>query len=234
MGIEEFVRSIRFNTIKPSCELSKYAKSYHDDFDIQQSNTIFPQEDNEIKDRIRTIWDIPKMSTLTIGAIINQAVSQMDDNYCYLNIGTWHGYSYFSGILDNDKYCIGVDNFSEWGQPRKQFLTRYQKFMTPKTHFYDMDYRKYFEEVHSMPVGVFFFDASTDYVHQGASLEYVEPFLRSGSVIIVDDTNVGDVFCSVIDFIARRPNEYRIIEHQITPHNCHPTYWNGLVIFLKQ
>lgn len=82
-----------------------------------------------MKGRLSPLCNVPKMSTFAIGAMINRGVSFMPDNTCFINVGVWNGFTFFCGVKDNpQKKCIGVDNFSQFGEPKDQFLKRFEDY----------------------------------------------------------------------------------------------------------
>ncbi len=112
---------------------------------LDRINTRLSSHERARKRRLDPICGIPKMSTFAIGALINQAVSQLADDEVFVNVGVWHGFSFFSGLLENPKKrCIGVDNFSGFGGPREFFLEKFNRWKSPLHRFYEMDYVDYF------------------------------------------------------------------------------------------
>lgn len=174
------------------------------------------------------------MSTVAIGAIINECVREMPENACYLNIGTWYGYSLFAGMAGNSgKRCIGVDSFQQFGQPQVAFRRRFEKQRSDRSVFYEMDWRRYMHEIHREKIGVLFYDASHDEENQYASLVCCDPFIIDGGIVLIDDTNWTGPRDGTRHFLDEHPN-YKIIFSIATPWNCHPTFWNGLMILRKE
>ena len=59
-----------------------------------------------------------------------------------MNVGVWHGFSLLAAIAGNDdKVCVGVDNFSEFGGPRDEFLRRFLDRRSPQHRFYNQTTR---------------------------------------------------------------------------------------------
>lgn len=176
----------------------------------------------------------PRLSTLSIGYIINQLVKSMPENQVYLNVGLWCGYSLVSGMIGNaGKTCIGVDNFSDPGKTRGLFEAIFQHHKNAKSRFFAEDYRDYFKNFHEAEIGVYFYDGDHAYEHQLQGLEVAEPFFASNCYIIIDDTNFPHVRKATLDFFVARGNKYSLVLDKTTPNNGHPTYWNGLMIFKK-
>jgi hypothetical protein len=50
---------------------------------------------------------------------------------------------------------------------------------------------------------------------------------------MVDDTNDEEPRQATLDFISRRGSRYRLIWDRTTAGNCHPTFWNGVILFAR-
>src|SRR5204863_1771149 len=123
-------------------------------------------------------------------AMINRAVAQMSADAVFLNIGVWNGFSLLAGMAANeDKTCIGVDNFSEFGGPRSAFMSRFEHQRSARHAFHEVDYRTYFDAMHRAPIGVYFYDGDHSYEHQLLGLQMAAPYLADDCIIFVDDTN---------------------------------------------
>lgn len=223
MDFAEYAKGIKFNHVQPEDSVS----------DVEIRNTQIPDI---------FIWgfgkllEIPKMSTFAIGSLINKAVRDMPEGQCYVNIGVWHGFSLLAGMLGNpDKKCIGVDNFSEFGGPRLEFRDRYLKARSDKHHFFEMDYRPYFQALHNPKdlIGFYFYDGSHDYASQLQGLRAAEPFLGDGALIMVDDTNWPDPDRATRYFMEASDSEWDIVLDEKTSSNGHPTWWNGILVIQK-
>lgn len=201
----------------------------------------------QIWDRATPVFNLkyletPRMSTIANGYIINRLVQNMPDSLVYLNIGTWCGFSFFSGIIGNpNKRCIGVGNFSFGGavgsgdnpKVKKIFDFQYQLFKTDKSLFFDLDYEEYFKNTHKDSIGVYFYDGEHTYEHQMKGLLVADRFIAPGGYVIVDDTNMPDPRNATLDFIQKMQGSYSLVFDVETPNNGHPTFWNGLMILRK-
>ena len=174
------------------------------------------------------------MSTFAIGAIINRITSQIPDDESFVNVGVWHGFTFLSGIIHNSKKCIGIDNFSQFGGPREEFLKEFVKYRTGNHTFVEMDYEEYFAKTHQeTPIGFYIYDGHHSYENQLKGLQIAEPFFSKDCIILIDDTNLPEVEKANLDFITQSSNSYRILLDTKTYCNAHPTYWNGIMIFQK-
>jgi hypothetical protein len=238
-SLESFIRGISFRFAQPRARLPGYGewrkvfeklKLYPDVL-----NTRLPEEIGEVKSSLLELCRIPRMSTIGIAAIINRAVSQMPEGRVFLNIGVWNGFSYLSGLANNaDKACIGVDNFCSSGGPREAFLERFERAKSPAHRFHDMDYLEYFAKVHREPIGFYIFDGPHSYEHQRKNLEIAERFLAEGCCVLIDDTNQEGAMQGTRDFLRDRPGQYEMLLDERTSRNCHPTWWNGVMLFRRK
>lgn len=225
------MNSISFNFIKPEMKFETPHNFPILAYYLEKFNTNF----HDCRKNLSSLKEVPRMSTLAIGTIINNLVSHMDSEDCYLNVGVWNGYTLFSGMIhNNSKYCIGVDNFSEFGGPKNSFMNYFNSIKSPFHMFHDENYSDYLEDTHGRrKIGCYFYDGNHDYKHQLLGLELAEPLFSKNAVILVDDINLKDAENATLDFISNSKNQYEIIFQQKTANNMHPTYWNGLMIIRR-
>lgn len=201
---------------------------------LEYLNTVFPENDSSMKNTLRRISGVPKMSTLAVAGMINRAVAGMDSGEVFVNVGVWYGFTLLAGIVGNpDKKCVGVDNFSQFGGPRSAFLARFEHLKSENHFFHDMDYGEYFSRVHRDPIGFYIYDGGHEYRDQLRGLQLAEPFFSKNCVVLVDDTNWPEPRKATLDFISGSANQYRILLDVTTRGNCHPTVWNGVIVFQR-
>jgi len=197
-------------------------------------NTKLPTNEKAMRKRLRELCEIPRMSTFAIGAMISEGVNRMVEEHCFVNVGVWHGFTFLSGLSGNpEKRGIGVDNFSEFGVPRQEFLKDFDKYKSPNHCFYEMDYVDYFRNVHEGPIGFYIYDGSHDYENQLRGLQLAEPFFARNCIILIDDTNWPEPRQSTFDFISQSAYKYRVLLDKTTYANLHPTLWNGIIILQR-
>ena len=201
---------------------------------LEYLNTVFPENRKQIKERMRTLSRVPKMSTLAIGAMINRGVAQMNRDEAFVNVGVWHGFTFLAGMVGNPtKRCVGVDNFSQFGGPRDDFIGRFERLRSDRHSFHDVDYVEYFSNIHQGLIGFYIYDGGHGYDDQLRGLRIAEPFFSDSCIVLVDDTNWTEPRQATLDFISSSANQYRIILDATTHFNCHPTLWNGVFIFQR-
>ena len=126
-----------------------------------------------------------------------------------------------------------VDNFSQFGGPRKDFLDRFRMTKSALHQFHEMDYEQYFAAVHQGNIGLYIYDGEHSYRNQLNGLLVAEPFFVPGTIIIVDDTNHDDPRNATFDFMSARRGRYSLLHDLKTRCNGHPTFWNGLMVLVK-
>lgn len=237
MNYKKFIQNINFGGLSPMdegiillCGQAENPITTLADFKI----TTLPENNSEMKEKLKELCKIPRMSTFAVGSLINMLVSDLPEKLLFVNVGVWQGFSFLSGIISNpEKNCIGVDNFSEFGGPKDKFLERFEMYKSDNHLFYDMDYQEYFKSQHSGEIGFYIYDGNHEKEHQREGLKYAEPFLAKDSYILVDDINLDDPINGTIEFVQQSSHEYEIIFEQNTAHNSHPTFWNGIALLRK-
>jgi len=62
--------------------------------------------------------------------------------------------------------------------------------------------------------------------------DYID-YISEDCIILLDDTNYGEVRKGVKDFIASSPYHYRILFDITTSCDYHPTFWNGIMMLQR-
>lgn len=239
MSYADYIANIQFRFVQPHTPIIplsyyKLPKWLRIGVFLEIVNTRLARREREIKRILRRICRIPKMSTFAIGAMINQAVFQMPKHRSFVNVGVWHGFTLLSGMANNEqKTCVGIDNFTQFGCPREAFLERFNHYKGPHHHFYEMDYADYFSGVHKGPIGFYIYDGNHSYEYQIRGLKAAEPFLSDNAIILVDDANYEVVRESTVDFVCDSSYEYEVILDETTFCNYHPTLWNGVMVLQR-
>lgn len=240
MEFEKFLRGISFRLLQPMMPFPgrRFGGFRYPHFRrrLEWWNTRLAYDPRDIR---AILWEpsmIPHMSSFVCMALLNQAVACMPGDQCYVNVGIWQGFSLIAAALGNErKECIGVDNFSEFGCPKSQCMGHVADYAPGRRMaVHDMDYRDYFAHVHRSPIGVYFYDGLHAYEHQLEGLRIAEPFFAPGCLVFVDDMNIDGPHRATQDFLAERSGAYETLFHATTYGDCHPTYWDGLMILRRR
>ena len=103
--------------------------------------------------------------------------------------------------------------------------------------FYEDDYKIFFKnfEKNNEKIDFYYYDGEHSYKNQYDNLEIVENFLSRGSIIMIDDINFVEVETATKDFINKNISKYEIIkEIKTANNNCHPSFWNGIIIIKRK
>jgi len=231
--LESFLQGVSFDWLQPMDPIPPHLRD-REGGQLEYTNTRFAEGDQEIKERLLQLEMVPRMSTLAVAAALHKMVADMPPDECFVNVGVWHGFSFLSAILDNPtRHCVGVDNFSQFGGPKNEFLARFERWRSPEDrhHFFEMDYRDYFAQHHSRPLGVYLYDGEHSYDNQLQGLRVAEPFFAPGCIVLVDDTNWDEPRQASLDFVEGSSRSYQLIFDARTAGNHHPTWWNGLMVW---
>ena len=135
------------------------------------------------------VLEIDGMSGRKYRLLINNLIASLP-NARYLEIGTWSGSTLCSAINGNSVRAAAIDNWSEFGGPKAQFLSNLQRFKTPgaEVSFIEKDFRR----VDFASLGrfnVYMFDGPHTAADQFDGISLVLPALEDEFILIVDDWN---------------------------------------------
>ena len=135
------------------------------------------------------VLEIDGMSGRKYRLFINNLIASMADAR-YLEIGTWAGSTLCSAINRNTVNATAIDNWSEFGGPKAQFLNNLQRFQTgsAKVAFLENDFRK-IDYTQLGTFNVYMFDGPHTAADQFDGISLVLPALEDEFILIVDDWN---------------------------------------------
>ena len=191
----------------------------------------FGADDGLLRPLLAPLLTIPRMGRLAFAGILNTIVRRMDPEHAFVNVGVWHGFSLLAAMAGNDdKVGVGVDNFSEFGGPRDEFLRRFLDRRSPLHRFYNQDYEDFFAAGLDRPVGAYFYDGAHGYEQQYRGLMAAEPLYAEGAVIVVDDINWAAPREATLQFAEDSRLDWTLVIDQTTASDQHPTLWNGTMV----
>ena len=186
------------------------------------------------------IINMEGMSGLKTRCFYNNLLNTEDARY--LEIGTWKGSSVCSAMCNNKAKVICIDNWSEFGGPKDEFLKNFNKFKgNNDATFIENDCYKV--DVSILPkFNIYMYDGNhTNDSHYKALLHYYN-CLDDVFIFIVDDWNWQDVRNGTINSI-KKLNLKVLYEKEIrlTWDNSHTpqleashTWWNGIYVAILQ
>lgn len=198
---------------------------------IESAIVDFDADDARLREVLNPLLPIRRMSTIANAAVLNTAVHEMDPGHAFVNVGVWNGFTFLAAMAANgEKACIGVDNFSEFGGPKQDFLARFVEHRTPSHRFFDRDYVDFFAAGLDRPLGVYLYDGEHGYENQYRGLMIADPFYAEDAIVIVDDTNLDRARDATLQFCADSRLDWEVVFDRRTASARHPTLWNGLMI----
>lgn len=164
------------------------------------------------------------------------------DNARYLEIGTYIGSSVCSAMFNNKATIVCIDNWSEFGGPKDQFLFNFEKFKGEnKATFIESDCFKV--DITQLPkFNIFMYDGDHSNESHYKALLYYYNCLDDIFIYIVDDWNWKDVREGTINSIKKLnlkilyEKEIRLTwdESHTSNSKAQNTWWNGIYVAILQ
>jgi predicted O-methyltransferase YrrM len=135
--------------------------------------------------------DVAGMLSVKKQQLLRLAFGLLEESEAYLEVGTYHGKSLLSAMLDNPvRPVFACDNFSEFEdnsfETAQENLRRYG--LLERVVFYNCDFRGIFNrDKLPVPIGLYFYDGAHDFESQHVAIKLVEPFLADEALVLVDD-----------------------------------------------
>jgi len=207
---------------------------------ISLIETAFQNAENNISKITQDIVNMEGMSGTKTRHFYNNLLSL--EGARYLEIGTWKGSSVCSVMCGNKSKVICIDNWSEFGGPKSEFLENFEKFKGDNdATFIEIDCYKV--DVSLLPkFNIYMYDGNhTNESHYKALLHYYN-CLDDVFIFIVDDWNWKDVRDGTLNSIEKLnlkvlyEKELRLTwDNSVTPEpTLSKTWWNGIYIAILQ
>lgn len=157
----------------------------------------------------------------------------------YLQVGTWKGSSVCSVMKNNKISLICIDNWSEFGGPKEEFLYNFEKCKGDNdAKFIESDCFNV-DKTSLGKFNVFMYDGDHSYESHYNSLKYYYDNLKNIFIYIVDDWNWDSVRESTkesikdLNFKILHSREKKISEDgSVTEDSL--GWWNGIAYFILQ
>lgn len=181
------------------------------------------------------ITQVDSMISANVMQLLNLAVSCLDEDEVYCDIGTFQGASLIAALLNNpDKTAYAVDNFSELDPEGENFdnlANNLEEFnLSEQVLFCCQDFEEFFRDLKSQEltekIGVYFYDGSQDYRSCLLGLLALKPVISHQALIIV--TNCQWKYCqqAVRDFLSTNSEAKLILDFSQADY----LLWNGIQI----
>jgi hypothetical protein len=139
------------------------------------------------------VLDITGMSGRKYRSFINNLISLVPDPR-YLEVGSWAGSTACAAMHGNRASVTCVDNWSQFGGPRDQFLQNVKRcsnegidFQLIESDFREIDYSKIGK------FNVYLFDGPHSHQDQRDGIVLAMPALEKEAIFIVDDWNMTEI-----------------------------------------
>lgn len=168
------------------------------------------------------IWMIG-MSGVNTRHFYNNLLNMEDARY--LEIGTWKGSSVCSAMCNNKATVVCIDNWSEFGGPKEEFLVNFEKFKGENNaRFIESDC--FAVDVSTLPkFNIYMYDGNHEEENHFKALVHFIDCLDDEFIFIVDDWN-SDIVRKGTRESFEKLNLEIIYETEIrtTLDNSHPAY----------
>ena len=151
----------------------------------------------------------------------------------YLEIGTWRGSSFFSAIYNNNVTATCIDNWSEFGGPKKEFLYDLDKYKGKNIVKY-IEGDSFKIDVNGLgKFNIYLYDGShKGDAHYKALTHYIGA-MDDIFIYVVDDWNWEPyVRIPTMKAIADLKLEVLYKHEFFCELNVAETWWNGICVFL--
>jgi hypothetical protein len=157
------------------------------------------------------------------------------DDARYLEIGTWKGSSVCSAMCENAATIICIDNWSEFGGPKDEFVRNFAKYRGKnQAQFIEQDC--FTVDVSKLPkFNVYMYDGNHDKENHSKALHHFYNCLDDVFIFIVDDWNWPKVREGTHDAI--KALNLKVLYHReiFTPVSplrppCGHSWWNGIYV----
>ena len=203
-------------------------------------DTAFLNAENNTSKITKDILRIDGMTGIKTRHFYNNLLNTNDARY--LEIGTWKGSSVCSAMCNNKAKVVCIDNWSEFGGPKSEFLVNFETFKGENdARFIESDCYKV--DISLLPkFNIYMYDGNHSHEsHYKALLHYYD-CLDDIFIFIVDDWNWKDVRDGTFNSI-KKLNLKVLYEKEVrlTFDNSHTpepertnTWWNGIYVAILQ
>lgn len=159
----------------------------------------------------------------------------------YLEVGTWKGSSFISAMYNNTGHVHGtvIDNWSEFGGPRKEFDMNMFKFNINDQTIIEADFFKW-DPTGIPKIDIYLYDGGHTYNEQYNAIIRMWEHLADECIIVVDDWNgqqvrggTNDALENVKAVILEKFEITYVTDQSHTPMEfARREFWNGIGVFV--
>lgn len=198
---------------------------------------------------VRKLFDpcptVKGMASIKKLQLLNIAYSFIQNDECYLEVGTYNGKSLIAAMLKNTLHeTYACDNFSQFNDTSSQEilfdnLARYG--LKDKVTFFNDDFKKILDgRFIKKPIGLYLYDGAHNLESQYQGIKIAEPLLSNSALIIVDDWRYADDSHSfakegTMKAIAESRHRYELLYELPARFNGDQAmWWNGVGVIAFQ
>ena len=186
---------------------------------------------------IEVLDSVQGMTTPSTMHLLNCAVSYLEGEEAYLEVGTWRGATLIGALLGNRAHGYAIDNevMTEHNKDEKSSRGVWEENigrfgLTERSHYITGSVPAIFSSLSLPPVGVYLFDGDKSTARSAYdALVGAVPLLAKYAAIFIDDANTPQIREAAFVFCHRYPKAVKLLDLP-TPANCWPSFWNGLIV----
>lgn len=183
------------------------------------------------------IEKVQGFSTPNVLQLLNVAVSCLEDEEVYCEVGCFQGASLIGALLNHPQInAYAVDNFSQGINSEISLAALIDHLsyfgFDDQVFFLEQNFEDFFTELNQIDsvskIGVYFYDAAHNYRSQLMGLMLAKPFLASQALIVITHSNWSGVLQATQDFIALNSSCKKLLD--FTKPDSRSQIWNGLQV----
>jgi hypothetical protein len=190
----------------------------------------FQKAENNISKITKDIISMNGMSGTKTRHFYNNLLNNSDMRY--LEIGTWKGSSVCSAMCNNKASVVCIDNWSEFGGPKNEFLVNFEKFKGENNAiFIENDCFKV--DITTLPkFNIYMYDGNHTNKSHYRALSHYYNCLDDIFIYIVDDWNWKDVRDGTNEAIKELDLKVLYEKAIFTEGDGTSTWWNGIYVVI--
>lgn len=181
--------------------------------------------------------------------LLNLCAKNIDDDKCYLEVGTHRGSTLLGAALDHNKLCYGVDNFLGHNSPEECYpfssieeglCDAIKNVSNGNVNYFKCDYLEFFnsrKDVNGKKVEVYLYDGDHGSNNQYLGIKCALPLLADDAIILVDDSAQQDssaVWYGIDRCLKEEDSLSFVTEFYNDKPNDLDGMWNGIAILRYQ
>lgn len=186
-------------------------------------------------------------TSVKVQHLLNTAYLCLDDDECYLEIGSFQGKTLISAMLNNaPRTTYACDNFSEFttdaARSFEVFQANLRHFgLAERVTFFNEDFRGVLDPKRlEKPVGVYLYDGGHTEAEHRDAITLAEPVLADRALVIIDDWNFDGARRGAESALAASRHRWERLyllpargpeERPAGAIGDHGMWWNGVAVY---